>query len=139
MKDGEHVRIEIIFEILTSAIDRMNFQTNGGTFLLDGFPMTLEQAAYWTKLERIPAASGVIYLECAEAVMIDRVVTRARQTKRDDVSTRVRNLHRKSIGEDTLFRVPSFKHPTCPGPEICRSSLSLTPALGLKQDLARLV
>ena len=43
MKDGEHVRIEIIFEILTSAIDRMNFQTNGGTFLLDGFPMTLDQ------------------------------------------------------------------------------------------------
>lgn len=54
MDDGEHVPLEIIKEILGSALRRLRFQHNGGTYLLDGFPMTMDQLAMWKDLEGMP-------------------------------------------------------------------------------------
>jgi adenylate kinase family enzyme len=78
MESGEHVDMSIVKDVLCTALRRKRFQCGGGTFLLDGFPMTLDQASMWRSLEGMPEAEGVIHLHCSDDIMIERVLARVR-------------------------------------------------------------
>jgi adenylate kinase family enzyme len=78
MESGEHVDMSIVKDVLCTALRRKRFQCGGGTFLLDGFPMTLDQASMWRSLDGMPEAEGVIHLHCSDDIMIERVLARVR-------------------------------------------------------------
>ena len=89
MEDGEHVSNEIVVDVMVKEIQRLRFRRSHDglsppVVLLDNFPLSTAQRLVWEAEPHLPAFSGVLFLDCPEEVMIQRVVERAQSTKRSD-------------------------------------------------------
>mmetsp|Transcript_47718 Transcript_47718/g.139072 ORF Transcript_47718/g.139072 Transcript_47718/m.139072 type:complete len:1627 (-) Transcript_47718:186-5066(-) len=83
MKQGKLVPVEVVIPLLRAAMEMRGWE--GGRFVLDGFPRSFEI------LERWEQACGnkvnvkfVLYFECSEPVMLQRVLNRGKTSNRID-------------------------------------------------------
>lgn len=110
MDRGDLVSDDVIVEIIAERIDQPDC-ANG--FILDGFPRTLEQAEALDRLlgERALALDAVVEIAVDEAILIDRIDTRARETggvRADDTTetlkTRLAVYHRQTEPVSAYYR-----------------------------------
>ena len=89
MDDGVHVPSDLVLEIMGSVISRLRFRRrheglSPPVVLLDNYPLTETQRYLWEAHPVLPKFAGVIYLDCSEETMIQRVCARASETQRSD-------------------------------------------------------
>lgn len=92
IKDGKIVPMEVTIALLRNAIEhtlkeRESSETNGwgngkGRFLIDGFPRKMDQAIKFE--QTVFPAQAVLYLECTEEVMLQRLLHRGETSGRTD-------------------------------------------------------
>ncbi len=89
MDDGVHVPVEVVLGIIGRAVSRLRFRRSHEglsppVVLLDNYPLTDAQRHMWEANPDLPKFAGVIYLDCSEETMINRVCARANETQRSD-------------------------------------------------------
>ncbi|KAL7747625.1 hypothetical protein RI367_007066 [Sorochytrium milnesiophthora] len=80
MKEGGMVPMEIIRQVLLQAMDQKRATASG--FLIDGYPRTVEQAVDFE--ETIVKPTSVLYYECPEDVLVQRLLERGKTSGRAD-------------------------------------------------------
>jgi len=78
MKDGKIVPMEITITLLEKAM----IENDSNRFLIDGFPRQLDQAFAFEK--EVVESSLIIYFECSEEVMLQRLLKRGQTSGRVD-------------------------------------------------------
>ena len=78
MKEGKLIPLQTTLDLLKKA---MNSGTSAG-YLIDGFPRSIEQAEMFE--QHIGQCDAVLFFECSEAVMLERLSKRAEQSGRVD-------------------------------------------------------
>ncbi|WFD35898.1 UMP/CMP kinase [Malassezia cuniculi] len=92
IKDGKIVPMEVTIALLRNAIeqslkDRADSTATGwgngkGRFLIDGFPRKMDQAVKFE--EDVVPAQFVLFLECTEELMLERLLRRGEHSGRAD-------------------------------------------------------
>lgn len=88
IREGKIVPMEITVKLLSNAIEKIieDQKTEGKAgiprFLIDGFPRKQDQADYFEST--VCHAAGVLYLQCDEATMEQRILGRAETSGRAD-------------------------------------------------------
>lgn len=77
MKEGKLVPVEITLDLLKKAIS-----DDANCFLIDGFPRSIEQAHQFEK--EVASCDGVLFFDCSESVMLERLNERAKESGRAD-------------------------------------------------------
>jgi adenylate kinase len=105
MNDGVHVPVDVVLGIMGRAISRLRFRRSHEglsppVVLLDNYPLTETQRHMWEANPDLPKFAGVIYLDCSEETMIERVCARANKTQRSDdnegtVSTAISHFRKR--------------------------------------------
>ncbi|KAG9306633.1 hypothetical protein G9A89_004180 [Geosiphon pyriformis] len=78
IKSGEIVPMEITIALLEQAMR----ETGGKRFLIDGFPRAMDQAIKFE--EDVVEAHSVLYFDCTEKVMLERLLNRGKTSGRAD-------------------------------------------------------
>jgi adenylate kinase family enzyme len=78
MKEGKLVPMETTIRLLKEAMT----SSGGSTFLIDGFPRALDQAHAFEK--SIKPSNAVLFFECSEQVMRQRLLERGKTSGRAD-------------------------------------------------------
>ena len=79
INDGTIVPMHVTIQLLENA---MREHPNAQAFLIDGFPRAINQGDEFERL--VCESSGVIYFECPESVMLDRLLRRGKLSGRSD-------------------------------------------------------
>ena len=110
MDRGDLVSDEVMVEIIAGRIDQPDC---AGGFILDGFPRTIDQAKTLDRLlvERGLSLDAVVELSVDDAILIDRIDKRARETsgvRADDTTetlkTRLAVYHRQTKPVSAYYR-----------------------------------
>ncbi len=110
MDRGDLVSDEVMIEIIAGRIDEPDC---AGGFILDGFPRTVDQAKALDRLlaERGLSLDAVVEISVDDAILIDRIDKRARQTggeRADDTTetlkTRLEVYHRQTRPVSDYYR-----------------------------------
>ena len=78
MKEGKLIPLQTTLDLLKKAMDS---GTSAG-YLIDGFPRSIEQAEMFE--QHIGQCDAVLFFECSEAVLLERLSKRAEQSGRVD-------------------------------------------------------
>ncbi|KXS20893.1 adenylate kinase, partial [Gonapodya prolifera JEL478] len=81
IKTGQIVPSEITIALLKRAIE-VNEEAGKSTFLVDGFPRSLEQAERFE--DEVGEPAGVLYFECSEEELLKRLAKRGETSGRID-------------------------------------------------------
>ncbi|KAF9616077.1 hypothetical protein IFM89_028543 [Coptis chinensis] len=73
-------------DFMTRLLKRVMLESGKNTFLIDGFPRSVDNYAEFKKLIRIEP-NFVLYLECPEKVMIERLLKRNQGRDDDNMAT----------------------------------------------------
>lgn len=116
MTAGELVPNEITVTLLQRAMEQATRTQGKTTFLLDGFPRSLDNMEGWYEIfGREAELPEMLYLECPYEVLEQRILGRAKYSKRSDD-----NL------ESMKARFDTFKAETLPTLELFRSKGKVT-------------
>ena len=93
MRAGEMVAHGTVAAVLVAAVAEARGRCpEDATLLLDGYPLTVEQANQLPELEGIGEVTATVLLDCPEAEMVRRVLGRAKQGRADDTEETVLKL-----------------------------------------------
>jgi UMP-CMP kinase family protein len=85
IKDGKIVPVEITVNLLKDAMDAEYKKSGKNNFLIDGFPRSPENVAGWEKVVGEDAnVLFMLFFECPLPVLEERILKRAKWTKRSD-------------------------------------------------------
>lgn len=92
IKDGKIVPMEVTIALLRKAIEHSlteraestapGWGSGKGRFLIDGFPRKMDQAVKFE--ETVVPAQSVLFLQCTEEVMLQRLLRRGETSGRTD-------------------------------------------------------
>jgi len=101
IKEGKLVPGDITVKLLLRAMERMGWE--GGKYLVDGFPRSLDNLESWTKnVKGQVAVKFCLYLDCSEGVMEARLLERGKTSGRSDdnlesIRKRFITFHKESM------------------------------------------
>lgn len=106
IKEGLIVPQEVTLKLLENAIIENN--KKGKTrFLIDGFPRKMDQAISFE--EQIAKSSLVLFFECPESVMIERILQRGKTSGRSDDNVESLKKRFKTFHETSMPVVDYFE------------------------------
>ena len=107
---GTLVPNEIVVALLTQAMVRVTRTTGKRNFLLDGFPRSLSNLDAWYEVfGRDADLPTMLYFECPSAVLVQRILDRAKSSGRSDDNVESITLRLDTFKAETLPTVEYFK------------------------------
>ncbi len=107
---GQLVPNEIVVALLTQAMERVTRTTGRRNFLLDGFPRSLSNLDAWYEVfGRDAALPTMLYFECPSAVLVQRILDRAKYSGRSDDNVESITLRFDTFKAETLPTVEFFQ------------------------------
>jgi len=107
---GQLVPNEIVVALLTQAMERVTRTTGKRNFLLDGFPRSLSNLDAWYEVfGRDAALPTMLYFECPSAVLVQRILDRAKYSGRSDDNVESITLRFDTFKAETLPTVEFFQ------------------------------
>src|SRR5690606_19975237 len=101
---------EIVVALLTQAMARVTRTTGKRNFLLDGFPRSLSNLDAWYEVfGRDAELPTMLYFECPSAVLVQRILDRAKSSGRSDDNVESITLRLDTFKAETLPTVDYFK------------------------------
>ena len=98
MKSGGLVSDDLALKIANDAITRIS-ESGNNKILLDGYPRTLEQATAFE--QAVCPASCILWLTCAEDVLVQRILERGKSSGRQDDTAESVIIRLKNFNENT--------------------------------------
>lgn len=105
MKSGQLVPVDEMLSILKDVIDKKIESSNG--ILLDGYPRELNQAIKFE--QQVAPCTLVIYLECTDDLMTERLLGRAKSSGRVDDNEETIKIRLKTFHQHTDLLLDHFK------------------------------
>lgn len=105
MKSGQLVPVDEMLAILKDVIDKKIESSNG--ILLDGYPRELDQAIKFE--QQVAPCTLVIYLECTDDLMTERLLERAKSSGRVDDNEETIKIRLKTFHQHTDLLLDHFK------------------------------
>ena len=105
MKNGQLVPVDEMLSILKDVIDKKIESSNG--ILLDGYPRELNQAIKFE--QQVAPCTLVIYLECTDDLMTERLLGRAKSSGRVDDNEETIKIRLKTFHQHTDLLLDHFK------------------------------
>ena len=105
MKSGQLVPVDEMLAILKDIIDKKIESSNG--ILLDGYPRELDQAIKFE--QQVAPCTLVIYLECTDDLMTERLLERAKSSGRVDDNEETIKIRLKTFHQHTDLLLDHFK------------------------------
>ena len=105
MKNGQLVPVDEMLAILKDIIDKKIESSNG--ILLDGYPRELDQAIKFE--QQVAPCTLVIYLECTDDLMTERLLGRAKSSGRVDDNEETIKIRLKTFHQHTDLLLDHFK------------------------------
>jgi len=107
---GRLVPNEIVVTLLTQTMERVTRTTGRRNFLLDGFPRSLSNLDAWYEIfGREAELPTMLYFECPSAVLVQRILDRAKYSGRSDDNVESITLRFDTFKAETLPTVEFFK------------------------------
>ena len=126
MKSGGLVSDTLALSIIKGAIGRLVGESDSGIqikVLLDGFPRTLEQAVQFEA--NVYPAARVLWLTCAEEILMERILERGRSSGRQDDNAESVLLRLKTFNATTNLIKDYYDSQACSKLTVVDSSLSV--------------
>lgn len=105
IKEGLIVPQEITIDLLKKAIEK-NYESGARNFLVDGFPRKMDQALSFEN--KVSKGKLVLYFECPEEVMLQRLLARGKTSGRADDNLESIRKRFKTFVETSLPVVEYF-------------------------------
>lgn len=102
IKQGTIVPSQITIDLLKKA---MQSSDSNSDFLIDGFPRNVDQGVAFEN--QIKPCTGLLFFDCPEEILIDRLLLRARTSGRDDDNIEAIRKRLITYRQETL---PVFDH-----------------------------
>ena len=106
LKEGKIVPVEISLNLLRGAIKDLNWNR----YLVDGFPRNWDNLQGWDRMmEGIIDVESVLFIDCDEAELSRRLVSRGKYSGRDDDNEETARKRFVTFKESTIPVVEHFK------------------------------